>query len=173
VFNVDPSFSSLTVRREQVMVVVHSINAVSVKVPGFPTSPAMGYFVAWDAGRGTAAAGIYLHYAELNRAAAYTCEPSAFPITALPQVTEEATAFLESMGFLVDDAAYGTLRPEEQVALLERIPIFHRDPATLSGPRPAPVAGAAPNAVPAARQAPASTESSARAQAVGRVLMSF
>ncbi len=159
-FSIDQSFTHLALRREQVLVVVHSINAVTVKVAELPPSPAMGYFVAWDTGRGQAAALIHLWYTELGRAVVYVYEPRAFPITALPQVTDEAWQFLESMGFMLDDAGYGTRRPEEQVALLERLPLFQR-PATPPQPQPA--------------AAPATSEPrpSPRAEAVGRLLMSF
>ena len=161
-FTIDQSFTHLVARPEQVLAVVHSLNALSVKVADLPTNPAMGYFVAWDLGRGQAAALIYLNYTEIAGGVAYLHEPRAFVLTELPQVTEEAWNFLESMGFMLDDASYGTLRPEEQVALLERLPLFQQ----LSK-------GASVEASAATSPTPHAAKPSDRAQAVGRLLMSF
>jgi hypothetical protein len=182
VFAVDAAFTHLAARREQVLVLIQSINALSVKVPGFPTSPAMGYYVGWDVGSGNASAAIYLHLSAKDQSVAYLHDPRTFPLTQLPGVTAEAVEFLESMGFMVDDAAYGTLRPEEQVALMERTPLFHADLARFSVSRHgegSDEAGAVQAiAAPTTAEAPAAPETAAvtpsqRAQAIGRLLMTF
>jgi hypothetical protein len=178
VFAVDPTFAHLAARREQVLVLIQSINALSVKVPGFPTSPAMGYIVGWDVGSGNASAAIYMYFSEKQQSVTYLYDPRVFSLTELPQVTEEAVEFLESMGFMLDDTAYGTRKPEEQVALMERTPLFHTDLARFDAARRGDVvAEAEVSEVPVAevaQQAPVAGEApSERAQALGRLLMSF
>jgi len=186
VFAVDPSFTHLAARREQVLVLVQSINALSVKVPGFPTSPAMACLVGWDVGNNHATLAIHLHFAKSKKGVAYLHEPKVFAITDLPDVTAEAVEFLESMGFMLDDAAYGTLKPEEQVALMERTPVFHQDLARYASShegREQGDAGDIPEVEmievaeksPAAiePQGPQTNEPSERSRAFGRMLMSF
>jgi hypothetical protein len=142
----------------------------------------MGYFVGWDVGRGNASAAIYLHLSAEDQAVAYLRDPRTFSLMQLPEVTAEAVEFLESMGFMVDDAAYGTLKPEEQVALMERTPLFHADLAKFAASRHGEgfagaeavetIAAPTPGEAPAAPE-PAASSPSERAQAIGRLLMSF
>ena len=175
-FSVDTTFTHLAARREQVLVLIQSINALSVKVPGFPTSPALGYIVGWNAGSGNASAAIYLYFRDKEQAVAYLHDPGVFPLTELPLVTDEAVEFLESMGFMLDDTAYGTRKPEEQVALMERTPLFHADLARFAAVRrgedvlEAEVIEA--EVIEAEPEPPTETPTE-RAQALGRLLMSF
>ena len=179
VFNIDLSFTHLAVRREQVLTLLVSINGVAVKVPGIPTSPAMAYIAAWDVGGGRASAVIYLYYNAINRAVGYSPESRQFLMTDLPQMLDEAREFLESMGFMLDDSAFRTLKPEQQHAIIERIPLFHQDLSRFAAARDAQeipdadlieVAPAAASASQPATVTPTSTE---RAQKVGRLLSSF
>lgn len=126
-FAVDPSFTHVAASRDKVLVLVQSINAISVKVPGHEPGPATAYIVGWDVGDANASAIIYLHYTDSHKAVAYVPSPAVFSITSLPQVTEEATEFLESMGFMLDDSAFGTLVKEQQLKVLGHTPVFHAD----------------------------------------------
>jgi hypothetical protein len=186
VFNIDPSLTHLGARREQVLRLIVSINAVAVKVPGIPTSPAMAYIAAWDAGAGLASVVIYLYYSAANRAVGYTFDPTRFPMADLSRVIDEAHEFLESMGFMLDDSGFGTLKPDDQRAIIERTPLFHKDLSGFAAARDAQelpeadfvedAAAAAP--APAAEKAPPSTgvaasTSTERAQKIGRLLASF
>jgi hypothetical protein len=176
VFTVDPRFTYLAARRDQVLALIQSINAVSVKVPGYQASPAIAYIVVWHEGSGSASAAIYLHYKEQNTSSAYVYNPRIFPMTELPEVTVEATEFLESMGFMLDDTSYGTRRPEEQIALIERTPLFHRDLAkfAMSGDdSEIPEAVIVEVIEPADSEIPAPQQPAERTRAIGRLLMSF
>jgi len=127
VFSIDTSFTHLAASRDQVLVLLQSINAISAKVPGHQAQPATGYIAAWDVGNGQASAVIYLHFTGTARAAAYGPDPKVFAVTELPRVTEEASEFLESMGYMLDDSAFGTLPPEQQERLVAAAPLFHAD----------------------------------------------
>jgi len=187
-FNLEPTFTHLDRAREHVLTLVVSINAVSVKVPGIPPSPAMAYIAAWDAGGGRAGTVIYLYYSAPNRAAAYLWEPKEFPVGELPHVLDEAREFLESMGFMLDDSGFRALAPNAQSDLMAHNPLFHKDLARFAAereanelpeadlvemaPEPIPAPTPAPARAPAERAAtpPSSPE---RTQRVGRLLSSF
>ncbi|MBI3179431.1 MAG: hypothetical protein HYZ27_07195 [Deltaproteobacteria bacterium] len=156
-FSVDAHFAPQSMQREQVLALTQSMNAITVQVPGFPVAPAMGYVLSYAPTGGQAAVVILLHYSDSNRTVAYVPDEASFPLTDLPRVTEEAAVFLESMGFILDDTAFGTLAPAEQEALLQRTPL--------------PAAGT--TAAPAAAASPKKTAAGSKSEAVGRLLMSF
>jgi len=127
VFQVDASFGHLDVEPAKILALVQSINAISVKVPGFQAAPATAYVVLYSSDGGLATALIYLHYTDLAKSVAYTHDPPSFALTDLPSITEEATEFLESMGFMLDDTAFGTLSQEARAHLMAHTPLFHSD----------------------------------------------
>ncbi|MEE8409883.1 MAG: hypothetical protein V3T05_09775 [Myxococcota bacterium] len=192
-FTVDPKFTHLDVSGDRVLVLVQSINAVSVKVPGHKPGRATAYIVVWDVGDANASASIYLHYGEDNKAVTYVSEPAVFSITALPQVTEEATEFLESMGFMLDDSAFGTLAKDQQAKVVEQTPLFHADLKEFAAARESndiaeaeiiemvpeavvesePDVGSSPAPAAAKKSLPTNHGAGADREAVGRLLMSF
>jgi hypothetical protein len=187
VFSVDPSFTHLDATANRVLALLQSINAISVKVPGFEAAPATAYVAAWEAGAGVAMAVIYLHYTQIHRCVAYEPEPREFAMTDLPTVIDEAKDFLESMGFMLDDPVFGTLAPDRKQRLIDRTPVLHRDLRAFAAARETEVSAGgevvelteaiadadtgAP--VPAPAEEKPAPDDPKRAEAVGKVLMSF
>lgn len=136
-FELDPRTKHLEASPDRVLILLHSVNAVSVKVPGYPVEPAKAYVAAWEAGDGAASVLIYLHYGESNRAAVYRPSPAVFPIGDLPDRIEDARLFLESMGCLLDDMSFAQQPPERRQALVRTLPLFHASPESFAVAREA------------------------------------
>lgn len=186
-FSLDKSFTHLSVRPEQVLGLMQSINAVSVKVPGMPTEPATAFLVGYTLGPAEASLIIHLYYANQNRCAAYVPNPRTFPVAHLGPVKEEACEFLESMGFMLDDPDFPGRPQEEQLSLMAHTPVFHPMEKFAEARRSATDEGGLPEAElvieeddedgedrePEPSVSAAASEPSKRAQAIGRLLVSL
>ena len=125
-FAIDQRLRGLPASREQVAAVLHSVNAPHLAIPGKPAGPAQAFIVGFRGAAGVAMF-IYLYLAEAQECAVYIPERHrGDPPPTDPQA--DALAFVESMGFIMDDLSFSGLPREEQDRLLRTLPVFLADP---------------------------------------------
>lgn len=157
-FTIDARYRGLPTTKEQVASLHQSINAPHVAIPGKQPGSAQAFVVGLRVAGGLRAF-VYLYLLEAGDCAVYVSERGAVPASQYADEEAEALAFVESLGFMMDDARFRTLPPAQQDALLRTLPAFLKDPSLA-----APAAGA-----PRSR---AEDKRSAAAQ-LGRLLASF
>ena len=133
-FAIDQRLRGLPASREQVTAVLHSINAPHVAIPGKAAGPAQAFIVGFRGAAGVAMF-VYLYLAEAQDCAVYIPEKRREPReTSDPQA--DALAFVESMGFIMDDLNFPALPREEQDRLLRTLPVFLADPRLAAANQP-------------------------------------
>lgn len=126
-FLIDQRLRGLPASREQVTALLHSINAPHLAIPGKPAGPAQAFIVGFRGASGVAMF-IYLYLAEAQECAVYVPERRRGEPSATSDAQAEAMAFVESMGFIMDDLSFPALPREEQDRLLRTLPVFLADP---------------------------------------------
>nr|WP_153864838.1 MULTISPECIES: social motility and stimulation tgl protein [Myxococcaceae] len=143
--------------REQVASLHQSINSPHVAIPGKAAGPAQAFIVGLRVAAGLRVF-VYLYLGETADCAVYVSDAGAVPAARYADEEGEALAFVESLGFMMDDARFRTLPPAQQDELLRTLPAFLKDPSLV-----------APGKAPRSR---AEEKRSAAAQ-LGRLLASF
>lgn len=154
-FTPDPSIQYVPASREQVVAIIEGINQPQVSIPGKAPQGVSGHLCGLRNANGTFSIFVALHLPKSGENVIYL--PPRRQVTAeeFREVQDEGLAFLESMGFMLDNLNYRNMAPALQEATLRRLPLF-------SPPRP-PSAGPASGADAAA----------AEAARVARLLASF
>jgi hypothetical protein len=138
VFTIDARYRGLPTTKEQVASLQQSINAPHVAIPGKAAGPAQAFVVGLRAGGGLRAF-VYLYLAETADCAVYVSERGPVPAAQYPDEEADALAFVESLGFMMDDVRFRTLGAAQQDELLRTLPVFLKDPslvpASNKGPR--------------------------------------
>jgi len=82
---------------------------------------------------------VYLYLNETQECAVYVPERHGVPGEDFSAEESDALAFVESMGFIMDNLNFGGLAPEEQERLVRTLPPFLKDPrqASAVGPKQA------------------------------------
>lgn len=132
-FTYDERIRGLPATREQVVAVHQSINAPNLAVPGKQAGPAQA-FVAGLRGQGGFAVFVYLYLAESGDCAVYVPDRRNVSPEEYQGEEGEAMAFVESMGFMMDNMNFRGLAPEDQDQLLKTLPVFQKDPRQAGGP---------------------------------------
>ena len=175
-FLVDSAATHLDTKANKLMALSHTINVVTVQVPGFPIEAARAWAVGYKTPEEQTGVLIYLHYPESNQRVIYRHDPPAFPSDQFQSVFDEAEDFLASMGFMVDRVP---LQNADARELWQRTPVFHKNIDRFGKPAAAPPATqtqADPAAVdePSAEvPAPQPAETSHLAPSVARLLLSL
>ncbi len=118
----------LEVTRENVVAIIESINRPMVAASGRSLEPAKSYIVGMrNATSGQFAIYIYLHLTDSNDSLIYLHDPAEIPMESYHEQELEALAFVESMGFMVDNVNFRSLSPEQQDHLLQTLPVFQVD----------------------------------------------
>lgn len=131
-FSIDERFRGLPASREQVLALYQSINSPHLAIPGKPAGPAQAFVLGLRGGSGFAVF-IYLYLSEAQDCAVYvpgrrTASPEDYQ-----QDEAEALGFVESMGFMMDNANFRALPPPRQDELLKTLPVFFKDPKLVPG----------------------------------------
>jgi hypothetical protein len=145
VFNIDERIRGLPAKREQVVALFQSINAPHVVVPGKKAGPAQAFIVSI---RGATGFGvfIYLYLTEDSDCAVYATDKRTLSLEEYPRAEQGAMAFVESMGFMMDNLNYRGIPPERQEELIRTLPVFQKDPRPQAAPAPAAAAPETPQA---------------------------
>ena len=155
-FTIDDRIRGLPAAREQVVALHQSINAPNLAVPGKQAGPAQAFVVGLR-GQSGFAVFVYLYLAESQDCAVYVPARRNLAPDEYQGEEADAMAFVESMGFMMDNMNFRGLSVEDQDGMLKALPVFQKDP----------------RAVPAAPgQKKAETKQSTSA-ALGRLFSSF
>lgn len=126
-FSIDERFRGLPAGREQVLLLHQSINSPHLAVPGKPAGPAQAFVVGLRGSSGYAVF-IYLFLSETKDCAVYAPARRGTSAEETEQHETEALAFVESMGFMMDNANFRSLSVAQQEELMKSLPVFHKDP---------------------------------------------
>ena len=130
-------------------------------IPGKKAGPALASIVGLRGAHGFAVF-IYLYLPESQDCAVYASDRRNLSPDEYQQEEQEALAFCESMAFMVDNANFRALPPDQQDDMIKTMPVFQKDPK-LAARRP----GAAVQGGAAAKSGPDP------AQVLGRLFSSF
>jgi hypothetical protein len=174
VFQPDPAIQFVPATREQVVAVVESINQPQVSVPGRPAQTCTGNLCGVRNGNGSLSIYVGLHFPTTGENVVYASDRRQLTtVDEYREVEVEALAFLESMGFMLDNLNFRNLPADVQEKTLKRVPLFS-PPRPPSAPSAAPAAPAvAGPAAPTAPSAPAASSAAEDAGRVARLLASF
>lgn len=160
VFTYDERIRGLPASRDHVASLHVSINTPHLAVPGKQAGSAQAFIVGLRGSQGFGVF-VYLHLSASHDCAVYVPQRRNVGSEEFQAQEADALAFVESMGFIMDNLNFRARSPEEQEELLRNSPVFLRDPR-LAAARPGAVAGREP---PQSGPSPAS--------ALGRLLSSF
>lgn len=154
-FTLDERIRGLPAAKEQVVALYHSINSPHLAIPGKKAGPAQASVVGLRGPHGFAVF-IYLYLPESQDCAVYADDRRNLSTTEYEGQEQEAIAFCESMAFMVDNANFRSLPPDQQEDMIRTMPVFQKDPKLVrsrtgaaaqggasakSGPDPAQVLG--------------------------------
>lgn len=131
-FTIDERYRGLPASRDQVMALYQSINAPNLAIPGKQAGPARAFIVGLRGSSGFAIF-VYLYLAESQDCAVYVTGRFNLAPDAYAEEESEALGFVESMGFMMDNANFRGLQPEQQDELLKSLPVFYKDPKLAPG----------------------------------------
>jgi hypothetical protein len=128
VFTIDSRLKGLPVTREQVVSLYQSINSPNLAVPGMQAGPAQAFILGVRGSAGFVVF-VYLYLAESAACAVYVPERRNLSPDEYKAQEQEALAFVESMGFMVDNLNFRAQPKEQQERMLKTLPLFQREPA--------------------------------------------
>jgi hypothetical protein len=134
-FTPDPSIQFVAATREQVVGLIEGINQPQVSIPGKAPQGVSGHLAGLRNANGTFSIFVALHLPKTGENVVYLHPRRQLSAEEYRDVQDEGLAFLESMGFMLDNLNYRNMAPALQEATLKRIPIFSppRPPASASG----------------------------------------
>lgn len=172
-FEIQPSIRHLSVDRAQVVSISNSINHPQVAVPTKPPQKAEAFVVTLREAGDLVVVFICLWLDRNQELVVYGGAP--VPASAGEDLHEEAIAFCESMGFIMEEMQFGQLDPASQEELLLRLPPFgseRRLAASLVEPEATP-SGAFETARPEPTGEHGRTVDAADLDKLGRLLARF
>ncbi len=122
-FNLDETVRALDATREQVAALFQSINAPHVAIPGRRAGPAQAFIACLRSTQGFTV-GIYLWLSESRDCAVYLTGRVAQTPEDYRALQTDALAFVESMGFMMDNLNYRALPSERQTEVLTSVPMY-------------------------------------------------
>jgi hypothetical protein len=126
-FNIDERYRGLPASREQVIALHTSLNSPHLFIPGKPAGPAQAFILGLRGSTGFATF-IYLYLSEAADCAIYVSGKRNTSFEEYLGEEGEALAFVESMGFMMDNSNWRSLPQPTQEELLRTLPVFYRDP---------------------------------------------
>ncbi len=112
----------LAISWRRVLRLQRSFNRIQVALPGFPSQEATAYLCAFGSARGVRVAAV-LHLHLSDRLAIYLNDDGEVADRRAATVLSEGVAFVESMGFMLDDLHFQAMAPEEREALWGSLPL--------------------------------------------------
>lgn len=126
-FNIDERYRGLPASREQVIALHTSLNSPHLFIPGKPAGPAQAFILGLRGSTGFATF-IYLYLSEAADCAVYVSGKRNTSFEEYLGEEAEALAFVESMGFMMDNSNWRSMAQATQEDLLKTLPVFFRDP---------------------------------------------
>jgi Tfp pilus assembly protein PilF len=167
-FTFDERLKGLPALKEQVMSLHESLNQPHLAVPGRTAGPAKAYILGLRGPSGFAVF-VYLYLPESAEAAVYVPQNRAASAEQFEGEETEALAFVESMGFIMDNLNFRTRPAHEQDTMMKSFPVFQRDPKALPS-RPTSQPGVKVQGAQAVQE---KAQKNGTAQAIGKLFGSF
>ncbi len=136
-FTFDERIRGLPAARDQVVALYQSINSPHLAIPGKQAGPAQAFIVGVRGPAGFVVF-VYLFLAEVADCAVYVPDRRNLSAEDYKDLEAEAVAFVESMGFMVDNMNFRTLSAQQQDELLKTLPVFIKDPKLAPPPPSGP-----------------------------------
>ncbi len=133
-FTLNEKYRGLPATREQVVALHQSLNAPHLAIPGKKAGPAQAFVVGLRNAQGFSVF-VYLYLAESEDCAVYVSGKRAATADEYRAEEEDALAFVESMGFMTDNANWRALPQPRQEELLKTLPVFFKDPKLSPAPQ--------------------------------------
>jgi len=133
VFTPDPELPFIPATRDQVVVLVEGINQPQVSIPGKSPQAVTGHLVGLRHATGRFSVLVGLHLPRTGENVIYAHPAGEVGSGEFAGLQDEAQAFLESMGFMLDNLNFRNIGTEQQDAALKRIPLFS-PPSTQESP---------------------------------------
>ncbi|MBJ6765190.1 social motility and stimulation tgl protein [Myxococcaceae bacterium JPH2] len=126
-FTIDERYRGLPASREQVLALHTPLNTPHVAIPGKQAGAAQAFVVGLRGGQG-AGVFIYLYLADAEDCAVYVSGRRIQNAEEFREDESDALAFLESLGFMMDNANWRAMATAQQDELLRTLPVFFKDP---------------------------------------------
>lgn len=131
-FTIDERFRGLPASRAQVVALHQSINSPHLAIPNKPAGPAQAFVLGLRSASGFAVF-IYLYLSEAQDCAVYVPTRRNASPEGYQQDEAEALGFVESMGFMMDNAHFDSQSVEQQDEWLKTLPVFFKEPKLAPG----------------------------------------
>lgn len=126
-FSIDERIRGLPATRDQVVALHQSLNQPNLAVPGRHAGPSQAFILGLRGAQGYAVF-VYLYMPDSAQCAVYVSDQRVVRPEAYEQEESEAHAFVESMGFMMDNLNFRGRPVDEQEFLLKSLPVFQREP---------------------------------------------
>lgn len=156
-FTVDPKITDLNVKEKSILKVLFSMNIHQVATPEMILEDARSYVLFFRESKGQISAYIALYLLATSRKLFYSCSSNPFPDESLESVEEEALAFAESLGAMLDEMDFSRIPVIEQERWLEEQEIFK---TPVASPKQEEITEAAPTPVSSAPTADSTQKNS-------------
>lgn len=123
-FTIDQTISDLHIRERNLLKVFFSMNNHQVATPEMMLEEARSYILFVREPDGRLSAYIGLHLLKTDRRLYYTHASNPFPFRALQEIEEEALAFVEGLGALLDTIDFTKMSPELRSQWIDKQEIF-------------------------------------------------
>ncbi|XXF75490.1 social motility and stimulation tgl protein [Myxococcaceae bacterium GXIMD 01537] len=133
-YTIDERYRGLPASREQVIALHQSLNAPHLAIPGKKAGPAQAYVVGLRGANGFGVF-VYLYLGESEDCAVYVSGRRNASAEEFREEEGDALAFVESMGFMMDDTHWRSQQPAQQDEWLKTLPVFFKDPKLSPAPR--------------------------------------
>jgi hypothetical protein len=159
-FEIDSGRTSLALPPDRILALVVSLNAPLVVANDMPVEPTRAYVCAYKEGGDRVGFSIYLHCVQSEKGAFYKHDGGLLSMSRFDEAMNEAMAFLESLGFMMDDLNWAELDRKRRAELVAETPLFREprpsapEPPAAEPPAPEPAAATPPPEPPAPPTAP-------------------
>ena len=126
-FELDPSLNHLDSPPERVVSIITSLNNPSVMTDLPEPEPTMAYICSSQFDTGNFGMWIYLYHQSSHVARIYSWSEGEISRDQFADVESMALDFAESMGFVMDNAQYRKMPPDERIAFYNSLPVFRAD----------------------------------------------
>lgn len=147
-FSIDSRLRGIPATRDQVVALYQSINTPHLAIPGKQAGTAQAFIVGVRVTGGFALF-VYLYLAEVGDVAVYVSDQGRLTSEQFKDEEAEAIGFVESMGFMMDNANFRGLPVEQQDELIRTLPVFQKEPRRAAPAQPPLGARAAGPGTPA------------------------
>jgi Tfp pilus assembly protein PilF len=136
-YTIDERIRGLPAARDQIIRAHQSLNQPNIAIPGRQAGRCQAWVVGLRGPTGCVVF-VYLYMPDAVQCAVYV--PSDGPVAEkdFPEAEAEALAFVESMGFMMDDLNFRAKNTEEQRHIMRTLPVFQKSPTELASRTPAP-----------------------------------